>query len=221
MIDTSQPSPQPPGPPADGAPNPPRRISARALSWALAAAVVAAAATVAIGSRLTRDEPEYEGTVVLDEPGIFQEPGLSSNPDVTGTPLPEVTFLDTDDAERTLDEFRGAPVVVNLWYVNCPPCARELADFAAVDAELRAAGSDIRFVGLDPQDSVERMTEFAAARGVTYDLWRDTRRQFGVEIGAVAYPVTLYVDAEGRIVRQTGETTAAEIRANLAELFGA
>ena len=38
-------------------------------------------------------------------------------------------------------------MVVNLWYSTCPPCARELADFAAVEAEV---GDDVRFVGVNP-----------------------------------------------------------------------
>ena len=34
-------------------------------------------------------------------------------------------------------------MVVNVWYSTCPPCARELADFAAVHAEI---GDEVRFV---------------------------------------------------------------------------
>lgn len=196
-----------------------RRLPPKVLVPALLAGVVAIAATLVVASRLTDSEPTYDGSVVLDEPGIFQEPG-TTNPDATGTPLPDVTFLDVDDAERSLSEFRGTPLVVNLWYVNCPPCARELGDFAAVHDQVAAVGDPVRFIGVDPMDSVARMTSFAAERGVTYDLWRDTRRTFGVELGVVAYPVTLYVDADGNVVRQTGETTADEIRAHLAELFG-
>ncbi len=195
-------------------------MSTRAITWALCAAVVAAAGTLIVGAQLTRDEPEYDASVVLDEPGIFQEPNDTGNDDVTGSPLPDVSFEDASGGRRSLDEFLGAPVVVNLWYKNCPPCARELADFAAVDDELRAAGSDVRFVGLNPMDSAATMTEFAAERGVGYELWRDTERTFGVEIGAVLYPVTLYVDAGGNIVGQTGETNADELRDNIRTLFG-
>lgn len=192
----------------------------KALTWALCAAVVAVAVTVVLVERLTRDEPQYGAFVELDEPGIFTAPTDVANPDVTGTPLPDVTFEDADGAERTLDEFRGTPLVVNLWYKNCPPCARELGDFAAVDSELQAAGADVQFIGLNPMDSAETMVDFAAERGVQYELWRDTERNFGVEIGAVLYPVTLYVNADGRVIAQTGETTADELRAKIAELFG-
>jgi peroxiredoxin len=191
----------------------------RAIGWALSAAVVAAGLAMALGAWLTRDQPSYDGSVVLDTPGIFQEPLDDSNQDMLGEPLPDVVLVDAEGAERSLGEFRGTPLVINLWFSNCAPCARELADFAAVDAELRAAGRDVRFVGLNPMDSPARMLEFAGERGVEYDLWRDVGREFGVEVGAVAYPVTLYVDADGRVVGQTGETDADELRANIAKLF--
>src|SRR5690606_31620229 len=135
--------------------------------------------------------------------------------------LPPVTFKDATGAARSLDEFRGTPLVVNNWFVNCPPCARELADFAAVDAELEAAGRQIQFIGVNPQDSAERMTEFAAERGVEYELWRDPERTFGVELNIAAYPVTLFVDADGNVVRQVGEIDAAGLRAAIDELFAA
>ncbi len=58
-------------------------------------------------------------------------------------------------------------MVVNLWFANCPPCRRELADFATVDAEV---GDRIRFVGVDPFDTVESMQRFASERGVDVDV---------------------------------------------------
>jgi len=186
--------------------------------------VVAVAATLAIGDWLTDDAPEYTDSIVLSEPGIFTEPvedAESPNPDSSGRPLPDVTFKDASGAERSLAEFRGTPLIVNNWFVNCPPCARELGDFAAVHAELQAAGREIQIVGVNPQDTAERMVEFAAERGVAYELWRDPMRTFGVELGIAAYPVTLFIDADGTIVRQVGEIDAAGLRAAIDELFPA
>jgi peroxiredoxin len=196
-----------------------------AITWALCAGVAAVAATVLIGAQIIGDDPEYEASVVLDTPGIFTEPTVpgdsGGNPDATGRPLPATVFEDASGAERTLREFRGAPLVINNWYAACPPCARELADFATVDAELQAAGRAVQFVGVNPYDNAEKMTEFAAERGVLYELWRDTARTLGVELGIVAYPVTVFVDADGKIVRQVGEIDAAGLRAAIDELFPA
>ena len=104
--------------------------------------------------------------------------------------------------------------MVNLWYSTCPPCARELADFAAVEAEV---GDDIRFVGVNPYDTSATMTRFAADRGVSYELLRDPDFLLADELAVVAYPVTLFVDADGRILERTGPLDDGELRARIAE----
>ena len=86
-------------------------------------------------------------------------------------------------------------MVVNLWYSTCPPCARELVDFAAVHDQL---GDAVRFVGVNPLDSAAEMDRFAADRGVDYELLRDPDSVLADQVGAVTYPVTLFV-GRGRV----------------------
>lgn len=159
-------------------------------------------------------------TFVLDEPGVYTEPTDSAdtdvNADVTGELLPDVALVDASGAERRLSEFRGQPLVVNLWFSTCAPCRRELTDFADVHAEV---GDRIRFVGIDPFDTVDAMERFAADRGVTYDLWRDPDFTLANELEIVAYPVTLFVSPDGEVLRQTGEIEADSLRAAIEELF--
>lgn len=187
-------------------------------------AIVAAAgvaAVVAVLVVLDRDAPAVDGEFVLDEPGVYQQPLDDVNADASGERLPDVELSDATDAAVSLDRYRGSPLVVNFWFSRCAPCRRELRDFATVHAEL---GDVVQFVGIDPFDTVDAMLDFAGERGVTYDLLRDTGEHSGDrllvdELGLVGYPVTLFVDADGRILRQSGEIDAAELRAAIAELF--
>lgn len=185
-------------------------------------AIVAIAGTAAVAATLVvldGDAPAVDGEFVLDEPGIFQQPLDDVNDDATGARVPDVVLADASGAAITLDDYRGAPLVVNFWFSRCAPCRRELRDFAAVHAEL---GDEVQFVGVDPFDTVDAMLEFARDRGVTYDLLRDTGadgRLLTDELGLVAYPVTIFVDPEGHILRQTGELDAEELRAAVEELF--
>ena len=110
----------------------------------------------------------------------------------------------------------GQPLVVNLWYSTCIPCKRELGEFAAVHREV---GDRVRFVGVDPLDSVDVMRRFASDRGVGYELLRDEAGAFVNALGVVNFPVTLFVAADGEIVGQTGEIDGDELRARIEELF--
>ena len=161
------------------------------------------------------DSPEPDAT--LQDPGAvvtFPNDGLGNN-DVQGDPFPEVVLLDGDDNEVTTADLLGEPLVVNLWYSTCPPCAKELPDFAEVDAER----DDVRFVGVNTIDSVEVMERFAGERGVEYDLFRDEFAELADAIGATAMPITLFVTSDGVIVEQTGPLDAEELRGKVADLL--
>jgi len=144
----------------------------------------------------------------------FPNDGLG-NADVEGDPFPEVVLFDVDDNEVATADLIGEPLVVNLWYSTCPPCAKELPDFAEVDAET----DDARFIGVNTLDSVEVMERFAGERGVEYDLFRDELTELADAIGATAMPITLFVTSDGTIVEQTGPLDADELRDKIADLL--
>jgi len=189
------------------------RVLAAAVAFVVAGAVVAGGFALAAA---VSDDHEPDGSFVLDEPGIFQQPFDDVNDDSAGEAVPDLPLRASDDGDHRMSEFRGRPIVVNLWFSSCVPCRRELRDFATVDAEY---GGTVQFVGVNPFDTVEVMEAFAAERGVEYPLWRDTDRAFSDELGIVGYPVTLFVGADGEILRQTGEIDADELRATIEELF--
>ena len=136
---------------------------------------------------------------------------------VSGTQ--DLTFkiydADVDGNEISTSDLIGEPMVVNLWYSTCAPCAKELPEFAEVDAET----DDVRFFGINNVDSVEDMEAFASERGVEYDLLRDDSAVFTDAIGAVAFPITLFVASDGTIVDQTGALDADGLRERIAELL--
>ena len=151
--------------------------------------------------------------VVLSEPGEYAQPVDETLrlPGVlaTAVPLPVVEMLDARELAVSSADLVGAPAVINIWFSTCPPCARELADFAEVHREV---GDRIRFVGVNPFDSTEVMQRFAAERGVAYEQWRDPDNAFIDAIATMAFPRTLFVDAAGMVVADTGVLTAEELR---------
>ena len=153
-----------------------------------------------------------DDVIRLDTPGEYADPAMS-NPPNDGARLPAIGLQTIDGAAATLSP-DGRPMVVNLWYSTCPPCARELTYFAAVDADL---GDEIRFVGVNPIDDVETMRSFAAERGVDYELLIDHDGSLGDALGVVQYPVTLFVSADGEILAETGPLSEGDLRSQIAE----
>lgn len=165
-----------------------------------------------IWSRSVADDGD--DVIHLDTAGEFVDPAVS-NPEHDGEDFPVVDLLSANGESVRL-ESDGRPMVVNLWYSTCPPCARELGAFAAVETDV---GEDVRFVGVNPLDDSDTMVTFADDRGVNYELLRDPNGDVGYELRVVQFPVTLFVDADGIIVRQTGPLSEDELRDHVAELL--
>lgn len=187
----------------------------RLLAWSLVAAVV----VIVIGTVVWAQSSSDDGVdATLDDASAvvtYPNDGLG-NQEVEGDLFPNATFLDRNDNEISSAELLGNPLVVNLWFSTCAPCAKELPDFAEVHAEV---GEEVRFVGVNTIDSVEVMERFAGERGVQYELLRDQYAELANGIGAVAFPITLFVTSEGVIVEQTGVLDADELRERVADLI--
>jgi peroxiredoxin len=189
-------------------------VSRRASVAAAVGFVLATAAAVGVFAWAGGGEPAVDGEFVLDEPGEYREPVVTAA--ATGDLVPGVELLDATGSVRSLDEFRGVPMVVNIWYSSCAPCAREVRDFAEVHREV---GDRIAFVGVNPLDDAERMTEFAADRDVGYTLLRDAGLEFVNAVPVSIYPTTLFVDPDGVIVEQTTTLNDDELREIITRVF--
>jgi peroxiredoxin len=190
----------------------------RLLATSLAvAAILSVLGGWALARVLSSDDPvDAQDSVVLDVPGEYDESSGELNASNPGVALPDVVLVDGDGTDVSTSSLVGTPLVLNLWYSTCAPCRRELADFAAVDAELAGA---VRFVGVNPLDDASTMTSFAGERGVRYELLSDPSSALVDALGVTAFPATVFVAADGTIVLQTGVLTADELRAHVAHVF--
>ncbi|MGD9701875.1 MAG: TlpA family protein disulfide reductase [Acidimicrobiia bacterium] len=197
------------------------RVRPRPLIAALAVTLLVSALVGFVLSRGDEANDTVTDGVQLDTPGTFDEPsgGIPTAPDIGGETLPDVTVQSLDGSDLSLADLTGQPLVVNLWYSTCVPCKKELPDFAAVHQEL---GDEVRFVGLNLQDSADRAERFARDAGVGYEILLDPDQQTSLALDIAIFPSTLFVDSSGRIVElHQGALTADELRALIAETLTA
>lgn len=143
--------------------------------------------------------------------GIEDCPASSSTVAARADGLPDVTLecLGGGSSVR-LAGLRGTPMVVNVWAQWCPPCRAEsphLREFA------QRAGTKVALLGIDYSDPRPDLAiEFAGLVGWKHPQVVDPRRvlEGPLRLGT-GIPVTLLVDAEGRIVhRVTGQLTSTQ-----------
>ncbi|WFE37232.1 TlpA disulfide reductase family protein [Micromonospora sp. WMMD998] len=113
-----------------------------------------------------------------------------------GDPLPDLTLnCFTGGAPVTLREVKG-PLVINVWASWCPPCRKELPAFQRLSE--RADGR-FRVVGVNSRDSRGGAQSIGEDFGVGFPMLVDQGDAFERALERSAFPLTVLVDAGGRI----------------------
>lgn len=110
-----------------------------------------------------------------------------------------------------LDHLPGKPYVINLWASWCGPCQQEAPRLAAA---AKAADGRVAFLGVDTDDGRDPALAFLHDFGIDYPQLSDPAGDVLHRLPAPGLPVTVAVDAQGRVVyRRIGEITAAQLTA--------
>jgi thiol-disulfide isomerase/thioredoxin len=135
------------------------------------------------------------------------------------TPLPDLALHRLDGSAVRLAEFRGKPVVLNLWATWCPPCRREMPAMAAA----QAANPDVAFVFVNAGEEPDAVRRYLDAGGLTTpNVLPDGQRALAGAVGAVGYPTTLFYDRHGILAaRHMGELSRAGLEDQVATLRAA
>lgn len=106
-----------------------------------------------------------------------------------------------DGTTVALSDWRPRPVVINLWYANCPPCRKEAPDLQRLYSEL--GDSTVQFLGVNVRDQEAATAEsFLDTFDITYPNMLDTDSQMVSRLSGLvpptATPSTVVLDAQGR-----------------------
>lgn len=115
-----------------------------------------------------------------------------------GKPAPTVAFRGPDDAPATLADFRGRPLLVNLWATWCAPC---VAEMPTLDALATNSGDRMHVVAVaqDLQGAVIVDPWFQKARLKALQPYLDPENSL-LDAYNAALPTSVLYDAEGREV---------------------
>ena len=128
--------------------------------------------------------------------------------------------VDGSNAVRSLEDYRGKVVVLNIWATWCLPCIREMPTFEQLHQAFR--GSDLRIVAVSVDDLVgaDSVHRYARGLGVTFDVLLDSTHTIDRVYQVTGYPQTFVIAKDGTIRKQwIGEANWAS-QANMALIRG-
>ena len=173
-------------------------ISARAL-WGLVGIVTLAVA--AAGAYFSM-RPAGQGA---SAPASSAARGFAFPINDAPRALPELEFQDGEGRKRSLSDFGGKVVLLNVWATWCTPCREEMPALDRLQQKLGGPGFEVLALSIDSAGApaVKRFYEEIGVRSLA--IYIDPTTRASSSLGVVGVPTTLLIDRQGReIGRRTG-----------------
>jgi len=115
-----------------------------------------------------------------------------------GQLLREATLQGLNGPARKLSGFRGRPLIINVWASWCGPCRAETASLERL-AWLDERGR-FTIIGISTDDYADLARNWLKDSNATINQFIDQRLQMETMLGASRLPLTVLVDARGRVL---------------------
>lgn len=111
--------------------------------------------------------------------------------------LPDVAAVDRDGALRSLADWRGRMVLLNVWASWCAPCREEMPALSRLQRRLADFGLTVVTLSIDksPQDARAFLERLGQG---DLPLLLDPQTQAATALGVRGAPTTILIDREGR-----------------------
>jgi thiol-disulfide isomerase/thioredoxin len=125
-----------------------------------------------------------------------QTPGVV---EIGGT-LREATMQGLNGPSRKLSEFRGRPLIINFWASWCGPCRQEMGSLERLS--WRDEARQFAVIGISTDDYPDAAKAFLRKTNATFNHFIDSRLYMENMLGANRLPLTVLVDAQGRVLEK-------------------
>lgn len=112
--------------------------------------------------------------------------------------IPEYPFLDKDGKQRTLKEWHGKVVLVNLWATWCLPCRKEMPSLDRLQGSLGSEKFQVVAISADKTgiDGASRFLEQIKVKNLA--VYADPTVRIHSGLKAIGMPASILLDARGR-----------------------
>jgi thiol-disulfide isomerase/thioredoxin len=125
-------------------------------------------------------------------------PPRAPNPEMVGKTAPEISFTGPDGKKIDLSSYRGKPVLIDFWATWCGPCLLSMPGFSRIDNDFKSRGLVV--ISVDQDSTPEDATEYLARHHYTWTNYHDTGSKVSRAFKGDGIPLTVLIDAQGKIV---------------------
>ncbi len=134
--------------------------------------------------------------------------------------LRETTLDGLNGRTKKFSDFRGKPLIINIWASWCGPCRAEMGSLERL--AQRYNGKEFNVIGISTDDYRNKAETFIKQTGITFENFLDHKLLLEKMLGANTIPLTILVDENGRVlekVRGAREWDSPKIIDAIEEVF--
>jgi peroxiredoxin len=117
----------------------------------------------------------------------------SKAPDFTAT------TLDSVPKQKSLADYRGQVLMLNVWATWCLPCRVEMPSIEALNKAYGPKGLKIVAISIDDPGTEATIRAFAKQYGLTFEILHDAKAKITEDYDISGYPETFIVGRDGVI----------------------
>lgn len=111
----------------------------------------------------------------------------------------EAATLDVPAATRTLDDYRGKVVLLNVWATWCGPCIVEMPTLQALHEGFKDDDLEVVAVSIDQPNTEPAIRAFVKELGLTFEVLHDPEGDISRAYQVMGYPETFVIGRDGVI----------------------
>jgi len=115
-----------------------------------------------------------------------------------GAYLREAMLNGLNGKSKTFADFKGKPLLINVWASWCGPCRAEMGSLQRL--ALRYNGKEFNVIGVSTDDYRKAAMAFIEQTEITFENFLDSKLLLENMLGANTIPLTILVDADGRVL---------------------
>lgn len=112
--------------------------------------------------------------------------------------LPDIAFEAEGGAARSLHDFKGKIVLLNLWATWCVPCRKEMPSLDALQSSLGSDKFEVVALAVDHAGAAAAQKFLTEAKATHLKLYVDPTGRLGGPLKVVGMPTSLLIDGTGR-----------------------
>lgn len=107
--------------------------------------------------------------------------------------------LDDKPLVKTLNDYKGEVVLLNIWATTCGPCRIEMPSIENLYKDYAPKGLKIVAVSTDVPGMSKQIRDFAKEYGLTFDILYDSLSNVHTQYQIFGYPYSFIISREGII----------------------